>query len=154
MKTNLTIWVTEDEGAFFVWTKAFFDKRKCPFWLENYTQGGEIGIFQFHVLLQVFPWKWNDNEVLNAWMHHFFPQIFLFPSISSKRVATQYSSLAFVNKIHFLGPRICSRGSFFANSFNCWIAFVWTEFHFGGFFFKSWAKQFLYLEIFGMKSNM
>jgi len=30
------------------------EKRTCPFLLENYAQGGGTGIFQFHVLLDIF----------------------------------------------------------------------------------------------------
>ena len=78
----------------------------------------------------------------------------LVPSISSKRAAAQYSSLASVYNICSPSPRICKGRSFFANFFNCWIASIWTEFHSGGDSFSNWAKQFLYLEIFGMKSDM
>ena len=72
MKTNLTIWAIEDEGAFSAWTEAFLGRRTCPFLLGSYVRGDETGNFQFHVLLWVFPWKWNDNEVLKDWMHHFY----------------------------------------------------------------------------------
>ena len=34
------------------------------------------------------------------------------------------------------------------------IASVWIEFHSGGHFFSSWAREFLYLEILGMKYDM
>ena len=78
MKTNLTIWVTEDEGEFSIWIEVFLERRTCPFPLENYVRRDETGNFQFHVLLQVSPWKWKYNEVLKAWMHYFYIHKYFF----------------------------------------------------------------------------
>ena len=58
------------------------------------------------------------------------------------------------SKIRLSGPGICKGGSFSDNLFNCWTASVWTEFHSRGDFFYNWAIQFLYLENFGIKSDM
>ena len=73
---------------------------------------------------------------------------------SSKRADAQSSSLAFVCNTHLLGPGIYKGGSFSDNFFNCWTASMWTKFHSRGDFFNNWARQFLYLETFGMKSDM
>ena len=136
MKANLAIWITKDVGAFSFWTGAFWERRTCPFLLENDAQGDGTGIFQSHVWLPKFLWKWNGSEVLKAWMHHFYNHKYFFchqllqrgllPSIA------QYSSLAFVCNICLPGLGICKGGSFSANFFNYWTASMWVGFHFGG----------------------
>ena len=152
VKTNLAIWAIEDEEAFFAWTEAFLGRRTCPFLLESYVRGDETGIFQFHVLLWVFPWKWNDNEVLKAWMHHFYIHICFFfhhflqkglmPSTHHLHLFTEFVCLVLesVAKEAFLlissiaGLLLCEKSSILEglssrvelNSSCIWRSFEWS----------------------------